>query len=291
MTTMTSASPSSLAASSGLVDVGIQPSFLDYLRGLWRYRDFIVVSGRSSLTASTNNLALGSAWHILNPLLEAGVFYVIFGVLFSAKDSIHNYPAFLVTGMFVFSFIDRSMQRGARAMIGNTELMAQISFPRAALPVAGVATEFTSFLFEIAAMIGVATATGEPVSRQWALLVPAVVIVTAFNLGLALATGRFAYHYRDIDQLQPHAMRLLRFLSGVFFTTDFVIASTGADSVFVRLFEYNPLHIYMTMFRAPLIEGYGLSLGGWLAGAAWAGAMLAFGIVFFRAHEREYSRG
>ena len=46
---------------------------------------------------------LGSVWQVLTPLMNAGVYYLAFGVLLGTKNGIHNYAAFLICGMFVFT--------------------------------------------------------------------------------------------------------------------------------------------------------------------------------------------
>jgi teichoic acid transport system permease protein len=46
---------------------------------------------------------LGQLWQVLTPLLNSAVYYLIFGVLFKANRGISNYPAFLVTGVFIFA--------------------------------------------------------------------------------------------------------------------------------------------------------------------------------------------
>jgi teichoic acid transport system permease protein len=56
------------------------------------------------------------------------------------------------------------------------------------------------------------------------------------------------------------------------------------------LLHYNPIHLYMAIARAGMIDGYSVDLTDWLVAAAWAVGILAFGTVFFWLAEEKYGR-
>ena len=66
---------------------------------------------------------LGQVWQVLTPLLDAGVYYLIFGLLFEAARGVAHYPAFLITGVFVFAFSERSIVTGSNVMRANLQLI------------------------------------------------------------------------------------------------------------------------------------------------------------------------
>ena len=51
---------------------------------------------------------LGQLWQVLTPLLNAGVYYLIFGLLLGTNRGVPDYVSFLVTGVFVFNFTQRA---------------------------------------------------------------------------------------------------------------------------------------------------------------------------------------
>lgn len=73
---------------------------------------------------------------MLTPLLNVGVYYLVFGVIFGARRGIPNYTAFLVAGVFVFSFTERSILVGAKGMADNLALIRAMYCPRTCLPLA-----------------------------------------------------------------------------------------------------------------------------------------------------------
>ncbi len=57
-------------------------------------------------------------------MLNAGVYYLIFGVLISAVSrGVPNYFAFLVTGVFVFSFTQRTFISTSKVITDSLPLI------------------------------------------------------------------------------------------------------------------------------------------------------------------------
>ena len=44
---------------------------------------------------------LGQLWQVLTPLLNAAVYYLIFGIILDTSRGVPNFPAFLITGIFM----------------------------------------------------------------------------------------------------------------------------------------------------------------------------------------------
>src|SRR5215469_7861202 len=91
----------------GLRPSAARPPVLDYLRELWRRRHFVMAFATARNIAMYTEAKLGQIWQVLTPLLNAGVYFLIFGLLLHINRGIPNYLAFLVTGIFVFNFTQR----------------------------------------------------------------------------------------------------------------------------------------------------------------------------------------
>src|SRR6202041_1590535 len=97
-----------LAARYGLRPSSARPSLASYLVLVWQRRHFIVGYATARNVSMYTEARLGQLWQVLTPLLNAGVYYLIFGLLFEAARGVAHYPAFLITGVFVFAFSERS---------------------------------------------------------------------------------------------------------------------------------------------------------------------------------------
>src|SRR5690606_11950055 len=100
-------------------------------------RHFILAFSQAKLLAQYSKARLGQVWQVLTPLLNAFVFFLIFGVLLGARGGMSNedYIPFLVTGVFVFAFTQSSAMAGVKSISNNLGLVRALHFPRASLPI------------------------------------------------------------------------------------------------------------------------------------------------------------
>lgn len=276
------ATPSDL---SGLRRLGEPLPFRAYVREIWERRDFLFAVPLSDLRAQNQNTMLGGLWHLLNPLLLTGVFYVVFGVILGGRGGIDNYPAFLVVGVLTFTFIQKLAMTGTRTVVANIKLIQSLSFPRAILPLAATTSETLAQIPALLAMMVLTLLTGEALGVTWLLVVPILALQATLGAGVALITARLTFHFRDTQQLLPYVLRMLLYLSGVFFGADKVPAGWPRT-----LFELNPAYAFIKLNRLALIENT-TALAPWLIAGAWSAVLLVGGFLFFRAHEHEYGNG
>lgn len=268
-----------------LTQLGVRPPLSRYLGDIWRRRDFVFAAPLGELRAQHRNTVLGSTWHLLNPLLLASIYYIIFGVILDAGRGIDNYVAFLIIGMFVFYYTQKTALGSARAVVANVRLIQSLTFPRSILPLSGLISESIAHLPAVATMLTLVLLTGVRPTAAWLGLPLALALQAVFNLGLALTIGRAAFHFRDVQQLLPYVTRIWFYFSGVLFAI-----SRVPEGLPRTLFQLNPAFAYVDIHRALLLDAR-FPVDSWLVGAVWAGVALITGGVFFRQGETMYGRG
>src|SRR5215831_20798860 len=130
-----------LAAQYGLRPSSARPGLVTYLTKVWQRRHFIFAYATARNVSMYTEARLGQLWQVLTPLLNSAVYYLVFGVLFKANRGISNYTAFLVIGVFIFAFTERSIVVGSTVIRSNITLIRALHFPRACLPLAYVMVE------------------------------------------------------------------------------------------------------------------------------------------------------
>ncbi|MFP4148942.1 MAG: ABC transporter permease [Nitriliruptoraceae bacterium] len=283
-----------LAAYPGLRRVGTKLPLRDYLRELWYRREFAITVPLGELRAQNQDTSLGQLWHLLNPLFLIGIYYFVFGIVLDieGRGGVENYLPFLIVGVITFNYTRSSLQSGARMIIKNRRLVQSINFPRAILPISAIVSETISHLYAIPVMLLLLLSTNllEPgsvaISWWWLLLVPITVLQALFNLGMAMAVGRFAFHFRDVQNFLPYAIRLWFYMSGVLYpvTGDLIEARW-----IVVLLQLNPAWSIIELTRDALLYERAV---GWVWGLAlgWTILALVAGFRYFRNAESEYGR-
>lgn len=226
----------------------------------------------------------------MTPLLDAAVYYLIFGVLLSTRRGVHNYIAFLVIGVFVFRFIHNSIVAGARAISGNSGLLRALHFPRIVLPLAATLVSGRQLLASLIVLVPIVITTGEQPTARWLLLLPALLLQGLFCAGLACITARVGAGLPDLAQIVPFVLRIWLYLSGIFYSID-ALARTYGNGWIRQLLASNPAAIFVDLARDALLAG-NRHVGSheWWQATGWAGLVAALGYLYFWHGEERYGR-
>ncbi|MEU6169216.1 ABC transporter permease [Streptomyces tanashiensis] len=283
-----------LARRHGLSVSGARPSLPAYVRQLWSRRDFITAFATARLTAQFSQARLGQVWQVMTPLLNAAVYYLIFGVLMNAKNGVPDYVPFLITGIFVWTFTANTVQAGTRAISGNLGLVRALHFPRASLPISLAFQQLQQLLFSLAALVVMLACFGEFPTWSWLLAVPALFLQALFSTGVALVLARLAARTPDISQLMPFVLRTWMYASGAMFSIQNLAGSGRFPDAVVLALQCNPAAVYIDLMRFALIESFtGAQLPPhvWALAVGWALLAFAAGFVWFWKAEETYGRG
>ncbi|QMU68919.1 ABC transporter permease [Streptacidiphilus sp. P02-A3a] len=281
-----------LAAAHGLSITGRRPPLPSYTRQLWSRRHFIMAFATARLTAMYTAARLGQIWQVMTPLLNAAVYYLIFGLLLGTNRGIPNFIAYLCTGVFVFQFTQSAVLAGTRSIADNLGLIRALHFPRACLPIAFTVIQLQQLIFSMGVLAVIVLATGEPVSWRWLLIFPVLLLQSVFNAGLALFMARIGAKTTDMAQLMPFVLRTWMYLSGVFWSvSSFTSDAPGWVSAVLNL---NPALIFNDLMRYALMMSVPASLlpsHVWPVAIGWSVLVGLAGYVFFWRAEEEYGRG
>ena len=284
--------PAALAAAYGLTVSGRRPGIAEYTRQLWSRRHFILAYATARAAAAYTGARLGQIWQVMTPLLNAAVYYLIFGLLLGTNKGIPNFIAYLCTGVFVFQFTQSAVLAGTRSIADNLSLVRALHFPRACLPIAATVMQLQQLLFSMVVLGVIVLATGEPVTLRWLLIVPILLLQTLFNAGLALVLARVGARTTDLAQLMPFVLRTWMYGSGVFWSVSSL--ASGHPPWVAQLLNLNPALLFNDLMRFALMDSVPASSvphHAWLVATAWSLLVVLGGYAFFWKAEAEYGRG
>ncbi|WWR55205.1 ABC transporter permease [Streptomyces sp. SCSIO 30461] len=287
-------SPGELAARYGLKVSGARPPLPEYIRQLWSRRHFITAFATARLTAQYSQAKLGQVWQLMTPLLNAAVYYVIFGVLLDTSKHVPDFVPFLVTGVFIWTFTANSIMAGTKAISGNIGLVRALHFPRAALPIALALQQLQQLLFSLGALAFILTGFGQFPKASWLLAVPALLLQAVFSAGVSMIMARIAARTPDIAQLMPFVLRTWMYASGVMFSLSAQLKSAHLPQAVVVALQCNPAAVYIDLARFAFIDSYTsaqLPPHVWAVALGWALLAGVGGFVYFWKAEEQYGRG
>jgi teichoic acid transport system permease protein len=281
------------AAEYGLIQLGGRPPLKTYIREIWGRRHFAFELAKSRFRAQNEANRLGMAWVVLNPLIQAGVYGLIFGVLLQKANRPDNYVAFLTTGVFTFNYFSTCFSDGSKSLVTNRGLVRTLHFPRAVLPIATVLQKTLELGAMIIVMAIIVMFTGELPQIDWLLIIPTYAAMALFCTGVAFLAARLTVHLRDLTQLIPFITRIIFYMSGLFY----VISTQVGDGVFGRILKANPLNVYISLIRYSMLEGLRGAKNGieitpttWLMAFGYGAVLFVVGFIFFWQAEGLYGR-
>jgi teichoic acid transport system permease protein len=313
-----------LAAQYGLSPSSARPRLIPYMRLVWDRRHFIVAYATARNVSMYTEAKLGQLWQVLTPLLNSAVYYLIFGIIFQANRGIEHYIAYLVIGVFFFSFTERSIVVGSTVMRANLPLIRALHFPRACLPLAYVLVEFQQLLLSMLVVFAVVLGEGERPTWYWLFLLPVLLLQGTFNMGAALLMARLGAGAQDFSQLIPFLTRVWRYFCGVMYSLTSLPSYASLPLWGKDLIALNPAAVYISLARYALMASQRANAAGakpynlmkctlfnsthspplqaychpnvvtsqlWVAGIGWAVVTLMVGVVFFWQAETRYGRG
>jgi teichoic acid transport system permease protein len=313
------------AARYGLRPSAQRPGIPTYLRQLWRRRHFILAFATARNIAMYTEARLGQLWQVLTPLLNVGVYWLIFGVILDTSKGIPDFISFLVVGVFVFNFTQRAFIATSTVVTDSLPLIRALQFPRAALPLAYVIIELQQMFLSMAVLIVIVLIRGEPITWSWLLAIPILLLQAIFNVGVGMFVARIGSTVNDFSQLLPFLLRTWMYISGVLFSV-LTVAKTHFGEKhheLVALIQINPAALYITMMRLAFLQTQRESAPGsvpgnpalckdwpskglylskycpaavnpnhyWYWAIGWAVAAIVVGFIYFWRAETRYGRG
>ena len=207
-------------------EIVIQPSRgwlkIDW-RELWEYRDLLVLLVQRDFISRYKQTVLGPLWHLLQPVMNAAVYFVIFGLLAGLSTDGLPPPLFYLCSQLAWNYFAQNVTAGGATFINNAALFGKVYFPRLIVPVSVVVANLIAVALQFIPLIlcfayyrfFTPHAAGLPVT--WlVLLAPLPLLQTALlSLGVSLWMSASTAKYRDLVHLNQYLIQIWMFVTPV----------------------------------------------------------------------------
>lgn len=254
------------------------------LKLLWQFRDLLRAFAERDIRLRYRQTVLGAAWVILQPLLGAGIFSIVFGMI--AKLPTGGLPYFLISyaGFLSWTLVQGIVTRVSPSLLGNAPLIRKVFFPRLLAPFGAVPSVLVDFVVALGLMVVLMIVYR--VTPGWGiLLMPlCLLILLLLSFGIALIASTLMVKYRDIQHIVPFGMQLLMYASPVGYTIAVV-----PEKLRTWYFLANPFAVPIDAVRSSLLGGAPANLS-WLAYSAVVSVVVfAISLMVFHSYEREFA--
>lgn len=271
---------------SALGPLGVRPPLHRYLAELWGRRHFILADSRYRVASINSRNRLGNLWLLLRPMLDASMYFVIFGLILHVTRGVDNFGAYVVIGVLVFRATANSIATSTTLIRSGRAMIRAFSFPRASLVFAAEAREAIQMLYSMAAMLVLIMLVPpfESPRLTWFLVIPLLALQICLDLGISFILARLGSMLPDIAQAMRVITQFLMYGSGILFPIDRYLDHPGLSEV-IRL---NPVYQLVHMHRQVLMDGTVPPASSWGILAGWALGLLVLGFIAFWHGEASY---
>lgn len=255
-----------------------------YWRDLWRYRELFYFMAWRDMLVRYKQTAIGVAWALIRPLLTMVVFTVVFGRIAKLPSGGVPYAILVFAAMLPWQFFANALSESSNSLIGNSNLISKIYFPRFIVPAGSVIVTFVDFLISGVIMVGLMLWYGYAPPWQIVTLPLFTGLAFAAAMGAGLWLAALNVEYRDFRYVVPFIVQAGLYISPVGFSSNVI------PDRWRLIYSLNPMVGVIDGFRwAILGEAAGFYWPGFIASLALVLFLLLSGLWYFRKTERTFA--
>lgn len=255
----------------------------NYWKDLWRYRELFYILSWRDIKVRYKQTVIGAAWSIVRPLLTT----IIFTIIFSRIAKMENpgtapYALMVFAGMLPWQFFSNALSESSGSLIGNSNLITKVYFPRLIIPASSVITSLVDLGISFIIMLGMFVWFG--FMPSWHIIFLPLFVALAFTcaFGIGLYLTAVNVKYRDFRYIIPFIVQFGLYVSPVGFNSSVV------TDKWRMLYSLNPMVGVIDGFRWCLL-GNPMNWNSFLVSVIITILFLWFGIYYFRKMERSFA--
>lgn len=190
------------------------------LRQLWKYRELLYFLVWRDIKVRYKQTVLGGAWAIIQPFFTMVVFSVFFGRLARIPSDGIPYPLFSYAALVPWTFFANGLTHSANSLVGSTNLITKIYFPRLIIPTATVLSGIVDFFLAFVVLLGMMLYFRILPSANvlWLPCFMILTLITALGVGFWLAA--LNVQFRDIRYVIPFVTQFWMFLTPIAYSSN-----------------------------------------------------------------------
>lgn len=242
---------------------------MKFFHNMKKYHKYAVRSAKAELKSEVADSYLNWLWWIIEPFAFMLIYTFIFGYVF--KNTEPYFASFVMIGLAAWEFFNRMLTGSVKLIINNRSLVTKVYIPKYILLYSKSLTYLFKMGISLCLAFGLMLFQHVPITWHIILIIPILIILYIISFGIGLLLMHFGVTLNDLANLTNIFLRMLFYLSGVFFNIQ-VRMKSFPKIVRVSLLRLNPAAMVMYELRNVCIYGT-------LPSFKWLGVWLVIGIL------------
>jgi lipopolysaccharide transport system permease protein len=255
----------------------------NYWKDLWRYRELFYILAWRDLKVRYKQTVIGAAWSIIRPILTTIIFTIIFSrVAKLPAAGSAPYALMVFVGMLPWQFFANSLSEASMSLIGNSNLITKVYFPRMIIPASSVITSLADLAISLVILVAMFFIFHfvPVITIVFLPLFILIAFIAAFGVGLYVTA--LNVKYRDFRYIIPFIIQFGLYITPVGFSSNVI------PEKWRMLYALNPMVGVVDGFRWCIL-GDPLNLPSFLISIVISLLFLWLGIWYFRKTEKSFA--
>lgn len=255
---------------------------------LWSGRELLMMLVKRDVNVVYKQTILGPVWFLIQPILMALVFSVVFGRVAKIPTAGLPHILFYLSGLLIWNFFQGSLNGAAASFSQGASLYSKVYFSRLIIPLSFPLSHMVFLLWNFIVFLLFYfwhLATGYSFTPTWwILLLPLLAIYVGLAaLGVGLVFAAVTTKYRDIRFAMPFILQVWMYSSPIIFSLD------GATTPWIKVvLLLNPLTVAVESFRYMFFGTPEISPVAILTGVTVTLTVLIIGLGAFNRVQRNF---
>lgn len=233
---------------------------------------------------------LGYLWSLLRPLFMFTILYLVFVRFLKIGNNIEHPPVYLLVGIVIWNYFSEVTSGSIMAIVGKGDLLRKVNFPKYVILLAVSASAFINLALNFIVIGVFMIVNGVTLSASALLVVPLLLELTIFALGLSFWLSAVYVKLRDISYIWDVIMQ------AGFYLTPVLYLITLLPTQFAKLSILNPMAQIIQDLRWSLVTHQTTTIAQlWQSWYVWIipiGAVvitLVTGVWYFRLRQSHFA--
>lgn len=198
----------------------------------------------------TKNLVLGQLWKLMNPLIQTGIYWLVFGIGIRSGNPIDGVPyvVWLTCGLTPWMIMSHSITGPANSIYAKASMLTRANIPTCLVPLSAVLAVILDSGWSVAILIVIFLGNGCIPTWTSLGLLYFFLCILVFSSACSLVTSVLVMLARDFNQLLQAVIRMIYFLSPIFWKPGHTL-----PEAFLLFDRCNPFGYVIRGFRNSLL--------------------------------------
>ncbi len=197
---------------------------------------------RTDFKVKYQDSILGYIWSALKPIFMFAILYVVFIKVLRIGADIPDWTIALLAGIMLWQFFTDVTNGALKSIVNNGGLIRKIKFPRYIIVLSGTVSAFITLAINSVVLITFAAFSGVELDWHILFVIPLILQLFIFALGVAFFLGAVYVKFRDIQYIWELVSQAMFYGSAIIFPISlFMSIANSFGTVIVNIALANPV--------------------------------------------------